>query len=192
VRHLVELHGGTVEAESEGEGRGATFRVKLPLLAVRREGSRERRPPRPAANARLPIDCTDRLGGLRVLVVDDERDARELLRFILESCGAEVAEAGSGGEAFELLESFSPDVLVSDIGMPGEDGYALIEKVRALAPERGGRVPAVALTAYTRPEDRLRVLRAGYQMHVSKPVEPAELIAIVDSLAGRTGKARGG
>jgi CheY-like chemotaxis protein len=121
-----------------------------------------------------------------VLVVDDEPDARTLIRRVLEDCDAVVSTAESAAQGLELLQSHRPDVLVSDIGMPEEDGYALIRKVRALGPERGGNVPAVALTAYARAEDRIRSVLAGYQMHVAKPVEPAELVTMVASLAGRT------
>jgi CheY-like chemotaxis protein len=120
-----------------------------------------------------------------VLVVDDEADTRELLRAVLTRCGAEVRTAGSAREALAELERFRPEVLISDIGMPGEDGYELIRRVRELPAGRGGDVPAVALTAYARAEDRLRVLRSGYQMHIPKPVELAELVAVVASLVRR-------
>ena len=187
VRHLVELHGGTVVVESGGAGQGATFRVKLPLMIVHDEqrviDSVERRHPTAGAG-QLP-DCPPSLKGLRVLAVDDEAEARDLLTAMLERCGAHVRVAASAWAALEALESWRPDVLVSDIGMPDEDGYALIRKVRALPAERGGRIPAVALTAYARTEDRVRALSSGYQVHVAKPVEPAELAAVVASLAGR-------
>jgi len=135
----------------------------------------------------MALDCPPQLDHLRVLVVDDEEDTRDLLRAVLERCGSEVVTAGSAREALEALEKSKPDVLVSDIGMPEEDGYALIGKVRSLSPERGGKVPAIALTAYARVEDRVRVLVAGFQVHLPKPIEPIELVAIVASLAGRTG-----
>ncbi|HYE63950.1 MAG TPA: ATP-binding protein [Pyrinomonadaceae bacterium] len=190
VRHLVELHGGTVQAKSLGEGQGATFTVKLPLMIARDKGflarDGERRHPTAEGGSLLP--CPPVLDGLRVLVVDDEADARSLVTTILEQCGAEVMTAASAFEALELLEKSRPDVLVSDIGMPEMDGYALIRKVRALPAERGGRTPAVALTAYARTEDRVRILSTGYQMHVAKPVEPTELAAAVASLAGRIGQ----
>jgi CheY-like chemotaxis protein len=125
---------------------------------------------------------------LRVLVVDDEEDARHLLKTVLEKCGAEVTLAGSATEALRELGRTRYDALVSDIGMPGEDGYWLIKQVRALPPERGGRTPAAALTAYAGAKDRLRVLRAGFQLHVAKPVEPAELVTVVGNLAGRIGE----
>ncbi len=186
VRQLVELHGGSVHAESEGAGRGATFVVQLPLLVMRREVEKQERR-HPTAGGGRALDCPPQLDHLRVLIVDDEDDTRDLLRAVLEQCGSEVVTAGSVREALEALERSKPDVLVSDIGMPEEDGYALISKVRALSAERGGKVPAIALTAYARMEDRVRVLMAGFQVHLPKPVEPVELVAIVASLAGRTG-----
>jgi PAS domain S-box-containing protein len=187
VRHLVELHGGTVRAESPGEGQGSTFTVLLPVAAVHQSEMSEGRV-HPAARETLPaFECPDRLDGLRVLVVDDEQDTREMLKAGLGQCGAEVTAAGSAAEALEALEAFAADVLISDIGMPGEDGYELIRKVRALPADGGGRVPAIALTAYARAEDRLQALRAGYQMHVPKPVELTELAAVVASLAKRGG-----
>jgi PAS domain S-box-containing protein len=185
VRHLVELHGGTVQADSPGEGQGATFVVKLPILPVQQKDD-----PAgcayPAAGNTLPsYDCPERLEGLKVLVVDDEFDTRELLGVALRRCGAEVSTAGSAREALAAIEESRPDLLISDIGMPGEDGYELIGKVRALTNGRGGEIPAIALTAYARTEDRLRALRAGYQMHLSKPVELAELVVVMASLAQR-------
>jgi len=188
VRHLVELHGGTVQAESPGEGQGATFVVNLPIVPVYQKGNLAERV-HPAARDALPsYDCPERLEGLKVLVVDDEVDTRELFRAGISQCGAEVATAGSAQEALEAIEAERPDLLISDIGMPGEDGYELIRKVRALPAGRGGKIPAIALTAYARTEDRLRALRAGYQMHVSKPVELSELVAVMASLIGRSDK----
>ena len=184
VRHLIELHGGTVRAESGGEGRGSTFTVTLPVAPVYME-SEER--VHPAARDTLPnYECPDRLDGLRVLVVDDERDTLEMLRIGLIKCGAEVTTAGSAAEALEAVSSSAPDVLISDIGMPEMDGYEMIRRIRTLPAEQGGRVPAVALTAYARTEDRLHALRSGYQMHVPKPVELAELVAVTASLAQRS------
>ena len=133
-----------------------------------------------------PYDCPERLDGLKVLVVDDEVDTRELLKVGLAQCGAEVVTAGSVPEALATLEEMRPDLLISDIGMPGADGYELIRMVRELPARRGGKIPAIALTAYARTEDRLRALRAGYQMHISKPVELAELVAVMASLIGRS------
>ncbi|HEX8922382.1 MAG TPA: ATP-binding protein, partial [Pyrinomonadaceae bacterium] len=187
VRHLVELHGGTVRAESHGEGKGATFIVMLPLLTVYQSNTVPERVHPKGSDATPLLECPERLDGLKVLVVDDEADTRELLSVVLSRCGAQVATAGTVVEALNLIEQLRPDILVSDIGMAGEDGYELIRKVRALPAERGGRVPAVALTAYARTEDRLRVLRSGYQMHIPKPVELTELVAIVANLTGRAG-----
>jgi signal transduction histidine kinase len=186
VRQLVELHGGAIRAASEGEGKGATFTVSLPFVKPEQEPKlAERRPP--AAAARLDIECPPVLGGLRVLVVDDEADTRDMLRAVLEHCHAEVVTAESASEALAEIARLRPDVLISDVGMPADDGYALIAKVRALPAERGGQIPAAALTAYVRAEDRVKVLRSGFQLHVPKPVEPAELVTVVALLAGRGG-----
>jgi PAS domain S-box-containing protein len=182
VRHLVELHGGTVQAASEGMGHGATFTVQLPISPIYQvddSGSRVH----PGARELLPAnDATDRIDGLTVLVVDDEPDTRELLRQGLEYCGATVRVAASAAEALSALGNEVPDVLISDIGMPGVDGYDLIRQIRTLQTEQGRRVAAIALTAYTRVEDRLQALRAGYDMHVPKPVELTELCAVAASL----------
>jgi PAS domain S-box-containing protein len=186
VRHLVELHGGTVRANSEGEGQGSTFTVMLPITPIYQVDASGGRV-HPAARDLLPdyTDCTDRLDGLRILVVDDEPDTRELLKQGLEYCGAKVNLAASAPEALDALMANVPDVLISDIGMPDVDGYDLIRQVRGLPSDRGGRVPAIALTAYTRTEDRLQSLRAGYDMHVPKPVELAELIAVASTVVRR-------
>lgn len=185
VKTLVELHGGSVWAASPGTGQGATFTVSLPVVPVYQiEASGGR--VHPSARELLPdAEFGDRLDGLVMLVVDDEPDTRDLLKTGLENCGAHVIVAASVVEAFEAIETQIPDVLISDIGMPVEDGYDLIRKLRSLPAERGGNVPAVALTAYARVEDRLRALRSGYQMHVPKPVELAELVAVADSLVKR-------
>ena len=192
VRHLVELHGGTVTAESEGAGQGTTFKVSLPLMIVHQPefasnaGERAILAEHPTAGGHVALECTSGLEGLRVLLVDDEPDAREMLVIVLTQCRADVRAVSNAAGALSQLQSWLPDVLISDIEMPGEDGYTLIRKVRNLPPKRGGRIPAAALTAYARAEDRMRALRAGFQLHVPKPVEPAELAAVVASLAGRT------
>ncbi len=187
VRQLVESHGGTVRVDSEGEGLGSTFTVSLPLLAVRSAVSDAQSAQQP--EFKLPeLDCPPELNGLRVLVVDDEADTCELLQVILEGCGAQVKTASSAAAALEAVAEEVFDVLISDIGMPDEDGYSLIAKVRALGKERGGKVPAAAaLTAYVGEKDRIRVLQSGFQIHVPKPISPSELVAVVANLAGRTG-----
>lgn len=183
VKQLVELHGGSVRAKSPGEGQGATFIVSLPLAPVRKGEIREH----PATNRPGRIDCAQfELAGLRVLVVDDELDARTVLQRVLEQCDIEVHLAASASEAMDQLALYRPDVLVSDIGMPGEDGFELLRRVRTLPEAKGGRTPAIALTAFARSEDRTRAMIAGYQVHISKPIEAPELLATIASLAGRT------
>ena len=186
VRHLVELHGGTVLAASEGVGRGATFTVQLPISPIYQVDPAAGRV-HPGARDLLPAnEPTDRLDGLTILVVDDEPDTRELLRQGLEYCGASVRVAASAAEALKALGRDVPDILISDIGMPGVDGYDLIKQIRGLQTEPGRRVAAIALTAYTRVEDRLQALRSGYDMHVPKPVELTELCAVAASLTRRS------
>ncbi len=178
-RHIVELHGGVIEVESKGEGLGATFVVLLPVSPVRQEtrGTASRLASSVGMRA---FQSRPELKGLRVLVVDDEEDARDLLAAVLEACGSIVTLAGSAADALAKIQAEAPDVLVSDIGMPGEDGYDLIRKIRAL--DRGADIPAAALTAYARAEDRRRALDAGFMMHIPKPVEPAELVAVIANL----------
>jgi PAS domain S-box-containing protein len=188
VRHLVELHGGKVTAQSPGEGQGATFIAELPVAIAYREQAGEARV-HPTARAVLLSAVGPSLRGLRVLVVDDDRDGLDLIHTILVSSGAEVRGCASAPEGLKVLQEWRPDVLISDIEMPGEDGYTLIRKVRALDFTEGGKTPALALTAYGRVEDRLRTLTAGYSMHVPKPVDPAELGVIVANLAGRSSEA---
>ena len=185
VRHLVELHGGRAWAESAGEEQGAKFTVRLPLMTTSVDQPDEvlRQPAITEFETRERQPAS--LNGLRVLVVDDEHDARTLLTAMLERCGAQAVAVSSAREGLDSLESWKPDVLIADIGMPVEDGYALIKKVRALPRERGGHTPALALTAYARTEDRVRALSEGYQVHLAKPVDRYELAAVVASLAER-------
>ena len=181
VRHLVELHGGTVLAESTGEGRGATFTVSIPARALQSlEYSHSLEP----GSSNPGFDPT--LIGLRLLVVDDEADARFLLQTLLTNCGAEVRCAATTQEALSIADEWKFEVLISDIGMPKEDGYELIRRIRARSPEAGGRVPAIAVTAYARPEDRFRALSAGFQSHISKPIDQTELLRAISSVSGRS------
>lgn len=180
VRQLVELHGGTVTVISEGAGRGSRFTVRLPLPQNEQTDS---------ASASKPSNGfagAPDLSGLRALVVDDEEDTRDMLCAVLEMCGAQVTLAGSASEALHLFELAPPDVLLSDIGMPDQDGYALIAQIRDLPGDKGGRVPAVALTAYARTDDRTRALVSGFNTYVPKPVEPLELTLVIASLVGTT------
>jgi CheY-like chemotaxis protein/two-component sensor histidine kinase len=180
VRHIAELHGGSVVAESAGEGRGATFTLKLPRMAsVRTAGERERRHPTIGEPSRTAWET---LSGIRVLVVDDEPDSNDAVSTILTSAGAEVRVAASVTDAMAELVHWSPTVIVSDIGMPREDGYALVRRLRALDGD-SATIPAIALTAYTTAEDRIRVFSSGFQAHVAKPIEPAELVAVVQSVS---------
>ena len=192
VRHLVELHGGTAHVESAGRGQGSVFRVVLPAAARGSNGGEVVGESTPTLTGGAPPPALHSLEGLKVLVVDDDADARQLLAEILSRCGAQVRTAASLSKALEVLGLWVPHVLLSDIGMPDGDGYALIERVRALPAEQGGTVPAAALTAYAGAEDRARSLASGFQLHVAKPVEPAELAAVVASLAGRAGVAPSG
>jgi CheY-like chemotaxis protein len=170
VRHIIELHGGQVQAWSEGAGRGSAFAVQLPVRAVQ--------------NVDIRPDIGSPLAGLKILVVDDEADAREVVSTALAQCGARTAAVASAREAMQLLPDFHPDVVVSDIAMPGEDGYSLVRKIRSMKSEIAG-VPVVALTAFTQPEDRRRAIRAGFKHFVPKPVEIDELAAVVRTVADR-------
>ena len=185
VRHLVEMQGGTVRADSAGENLGATFTVKLPLRVIHQEPEIIQPERVESSVADVAFNCPPELEGMRVLIVDDEEDARRLLLLVLEQCKAGVRACASVSEALAEVEEWEPDVIVSDIEMPGEDGYTFIRKLRAMEAERGGRIPAIALTAHARTEDRMRALSSGYQMHVPKPVEPAELAVVIASLTGR-------
>jgi PAS domain S-box-containing protein len=186
VKHLVELHGGTVRAESEGLDKGATFVVRLPVAPVRPAPSLAVPPVAVTSPPGLNLDCPPELAGLRVLVVDDEADARDLIRTVLEGCNADVRTAATAADAFQLFQAAPPDLLVSDIGMKENDGYWLIRQIRQLPGDRGGRIPAVAITAYAATKDRTRALLEGFTNHISKPTEPQELLAVVAASVGRT------
>jgi signal transduction histidine kinase/CheY-like chemotaxis protein len=180
VKNLVELHGGSVVAKSAGEGKGATFIVLLPIC------DREDRHEHPAtAKDAEPASSPD-LKGVRVMIVDDNADALNLVKHLLEQCGVTVATCSSAAECLQRLPVFQPDVLITAIGMPEMVGYSLMRAVRALPPEKGGQTPAIALTVFARSEDRRRAMLAGFDMHVSKPVEPGELVAVVARLARRS------
>lgn len=186
VKHIVELHGGTVTVKSAGAGQGASFIVNLPYRAVSMP-SDQAAPPFVAPDKKAKKAKKEWLRGLLIVVVDDEADARDLLTTVLRQQGAEVLSASAASEAYRLIVEAVrlPDLLVSDISMPGEDGYSLIRRIRSLLPAQGGRIPAVALTAFGRMEDRLRALAAGFEMHLSKPVELTELVLVAASLTGR-------
>jgi PAS domain S-box-containing protein len=191
TRHIVEMHGGDVSASSPGKGQGATFKIILPLTstatAPRTPGAERQRQvlDGPRERGRKATEVRQRLDGLRILIVEDNPDTLEMLRFIFDERGAEVIVAASALEALHALERRSPDVLVSDIAMPDQDGYELIRQVRERGPEHGGGIPAIAVTAYASAEDRVRALSSGFQMHMAKPIDPDEMIAIVASLTGR-------
>jgi CheY-like chemotaxis protein len=177
--HLVDQHGGSIRAASPGVGKGATFVVGLPAAPAGTEVAPADQEPQRAGES-------PSLAGLRVLVVEDHDDAREFIAVALERYDAAVTTATSVESALAAFERVSPDVVVSDLGMPGEDGYALIRRLRELPPERGGRVRTVALTAYARPEDRDAALAAGYDRHLAKPIDPIDLAVAVAALVQRT------
>jgi CheY-like chemotaxis protein len=183
VRHLVELHGGNVGAESPGIGRGSTFTVDLPLAEERRDPARaeERKREMERRNSGGEI----RFDGLRVLLVEDDEDSRKLLETMLKRYGAEVTSCPNAKLALACFEESPPDILISDIAMPEQDGYELLRKIRALPPDRGGDVSAIALTGYATRRDRERALAGGYQLHLAKPVEQSELVSSIASLVGR-------
>ena len=182
VRQLVEMHGGQVQVFSRGQGQGTTFHVQVPTIAS--PVSAVSIPDSGKDNATRPqMDAQPSLSGIRVMVVDDEQDAREFVRKLLTQCNADVVEASSTKDALKMLNAYHPDVLVSDIGMPEADGYALIRELRS-RPD-GVDIPAIALTAYARPEERRHALAAGFQMHIAKPLDPNELVGAIKSLASR-------
>jgi CheY-like chemotaxis protein/two-component sensor histidine kinase len=188
VRQLVELHGGLVRVANRLDSTGAVFTVELPRQSVARAITLTNGAMEPL-NLEQPmwLDTAPSLRNVRILVVDDQEDARDMLQAVLERCGARVTLASSAAEALAILPRERPDVLLSDVEMPGQDGYDLLRELRSLPVDKGGEIPAVALTAYATVNDRMKVLRAGFQMHVSKPVQPAELATVVASLVRKSG-----
>jgi CheY-like chemotaxis protein len=174
VRHLVTLHGGQVSVESDGIGSGTTFTITLPLLAVRVE-------PGELQQLRTKPEMP-KLNGLKVLIVDDDDEAGKLVALVLGQLGADAKSVTSVAAAVKILRSFPADIVVSDIAMPGEDGYAMMRRLREIEPELGRQIPTMALTAYGRPEDRSRILASGFQKYIQKPVEPVELARAIESL----------
>ena len=183
VRHIVELHGGRVSAESAGIGKGATFTVTLPVRALTPSPPDSPPPPRVKAAA-LPTEA--KLAGIRVLVVDDDQDALDLIAAVLVEAGASVGTARSAAEGFQVFKRLRPDVLVSDIGMPDEDGLSFIRRIRALPATDGGNLPSLALTAFAREADRTRAVSAGFTTHIGKPVDPEALALAVANLFARS------
>jgi CheY-like chemotaxis protein len=184
VKSLTELHGGSVRVKSGGEGKGSTFIVSLPISVVHTLDRAENRQRTNVEREGPALNCTD-LAGIKIVVVDDEADAIALVKRIMEDCGAGVKACTSGAECLACVPTFRPDVLITDIGMPDMDGYTLIKTLRAMSEKDGGRTPAVALTAFARSEDRRQAMLAGFDVHVAKPVEPGELVAVVSRLASR-------
>jgi CheY-like chemotaxis protein len=184
VRHIVEMHGGTVEASSAGEGRGATFRVRLPLMIVHPVAVQTARE-HPRTERREPLTALGNLEGIRVVAVDDEEDALQLLRVVLEAAGAEVTTVASSPAALDRITEARPHVLVLDLGMPEMDGFELIKQIRRSKDPAIRNLPAAALTAFARSEDRTKALRSGFELHLAKPVDPGELVASVATLARR-------
>ena len=190
VREMVQLHGGNVSAASEGPGRGATFIVRFPSMA---QGADRKTATGRFAGRRNEIRAVKkrmRLDGVRVLAVDDEADALELLRVVLEGAGAVVKTAASGAQALDMLRHHKQDLLIADVGMPRMDGLALVKTIRNTLPAPVNAIPAVALTAYARAEDRKTALASGFQKHVAKPFNPAELVTALRSLVARPARSR--
>ncbi len=183
AKAIMELHGGTISASSEGEGKGATFSINIPLMPISREISLDRAHPR-AGWSEISLECPPEVAGLKILAVDDDPDTCDMIRTALEQCGGVVQTAISAESGFDLFRAWEPEVVISDIGMPDVDGYEFIRRIREYERPLGKKVPAVALTAFARIEDRVKSLAAGYQMHIAKPVEPGELLTIVASLSG--------
>jgi len=186
VKHLVQLHEGTIEVESSGKDRGSTFTVSLPPAPTTPPKGKEKAAASTPKKNGLPVGFSKALKGLRILVVDDEADSRALVNAIITRCGGKVRCCESTAEALKAFPVWKPDLLVSDIGMPIEDGYTLIKRLRKLRLKRAKEIPAVALTAYATDDDRARTLAAGFQMHVAKPIEPEELVRTIAGAVGRT------
>jgi CheY-like chemotaxis protein len=184
VRHLVELHGGTVEADSAGPGRGASFTVQLPGRTPSRPTGEQLRL---SGSTPTGAGAYPALSGVRLLVVDDDEDSTDVVCTLLESCGADVQSAASAAEALEVMRHWTPDLVVTDIGMPGTDGYALLAAMQRREAQLG-RIPAIALTAFATREDQVRILAAGFQLHVTKPIDPLELVTAVANVAKMIGK----
>jgi CheY-like chemotaxis protein len=189
ARHVVEMHGGTIHAASEGPGTGATFRIHLPVMIVHPEPYLEPDRVHPRGTPSATPSAVADLSGTHVLAVDDDEDALALFATVLEHAGARVTTASSAMEGLERLEATRPHVLIADIGMPGINGFDFIQRVRQSADPTLRRIPAAALSAYARSEDRAKVLQSGFEMHLSKPVDPSELVAAVAALARRSSTA---
>jgi CheY-like chemotaxis protein len=184
VRHLVELHGGSISAESAGLGHGSVFTVELPLAEERRDPARAEERKREVERRSSRRDAV-RLDGVHVLLVEDDDDSRKLIGTMLKRYGARVTSTKSAAEALNVFTDDVPDLLISDIGMPDQDGYELIQKLRAMPADKGGLTPAIALTGYASRKDRERALSAGYHQHLAKPIEQTEMIAAIAALVGR-------
>jgi CheY-like chemotaxis protein len=189
VRHIVEMHGGTVDAASDGEGKGATFRVRLPVMIIHEAVAREPRE-HPRTEILAPLKGLRNLTGIRVLAIDDEEDALVLLRVVLEAAGAEVVTMSSASDALQHLADAKPDVMVVDLGMPEMDGFEFIGRIRASTDADIRDIPAAALTAFARSEDRTKALDHGFEMHLAKPVDPGELVSSIATLFRRRSSGR--